>query len=292
MFIIDIPFLNLDAMYSLDFTFGWRKLRDGKYIIPIRDKAFKIEQKKDRFFINCSQELFYDYVFNYFGVNIDYSEINVKISKLDDYLKLCASVSSGIRLLRKSLYEVLLTFVLSSCERIGLNEANLLLRERCGVKHKNSMNEAGMVIWYEFPTASEILEKHCRLTSIREETKTILMEACNDISEGWLDECFLSDMSDNELKTYLTDFEYINDTIADYMILFGLGKSVFPYEQKIEELIQIRYNCDYETFIEWTFEDNKLSGTAQQYILYNLINENKRKEIDIWNHRNLAKKTW
>lgn len=285
MFIIDIPFLNLDAMYILNFTFGWKKLRDGKYIIPIRDKAFKVEQNKDRLFINCSQELFYDYVFPYFKVDVDYSEINVKISKLDDYLKLCASVSSGIRLLKKSPCEVLLTFILSSCEGTGLNEANLLLRERCGIKHKNSMNEAGIVIWYEFPTASEILENHCRLTSIREDTKTTLMKTCNDISEGWFDVCYLSNMQDNELKSYLTGFDYIDGTTADYMILFGLGKSVFPYEQKIEELIQTRYNCDYETFIEWMFEDNNLSGIAQQYILYNLINENKRKVIDIWNHR-------
>lgn len=285
MFIIDIPFLNLDAMYSLDFTFGWKKLRDWKYIIPIRDKAFKVEQKKDRFFINCSQELFYDYVFPYFGVNIDYSEINLKISKLDDYLKLCASVSSGIRLLKKSPCEVLLTFILSSCEGIGLNESNLLLREKCGIKHKNSMNEAGMVIWYEFPTAGEILENHCRLTPVKEETKTTLMKACNDISEGWFDVCYLSDMQDNELKSYLTGFDYIEGTIADYIMLFGLEKPVFPYEKNIEELIKIRYNCDYETFIEWTFEDSKLSGIAQQYILYNLINESKRKVVDIWNHR-------
>ena len=45
MFIIEVPFMNLDQIYNSGQCFRWIKLRDGKYAIPYGDKVLKVEQQ-------------------------------------------------------------------------------------------------------------------------------------------------------------------------------------------------------------------------------------------------------
>ena len=49
MFVIEVPYIDLDQIYNSGQIFTWIKLKDAKYVIPFKDKALKIEQAKERF---------------------------------------------------------------------------------------------------------------------------------------------------------------------------------------------------------------------------------------------------
>ena len=46
MFVIEVPYFNLDKIYESYQAPRWIKLKESKYVIPHRDKALKIEQEK------------------------------------------------------------------------------------------------------------------------------------------------------------------------------------------------------------------------------------------------------
>ena len=48
MFVIEVPYFNLDQIYNSGQAPRWIKLMESKYVIPHRDKALKIEQQRDR----------------------------------------------------------------------------------------------------------------------------------------------------------------------------------------------------------------------------------------------------
>ena len=78
MFIIEVPFMNLDQIYNSGQCFRWIKLRDGKYAIPYGDKVLKIEQQKQRFIMSCTDEEFYNIWYEYFDMGTDYMNVNYK----------------------------------------------------------------------------------------------------------------------------------------------------------------------------------------------------------------------
>ena len=76
MFVIEVPYINLDQIYESGQVFSWIKLRDSKYVIPFGNQALKIEQQKERLIMSCTDEQFYDIWFYYFDMDTDYLAIN------------------------------------------------------------------------------------------------------------------------------------------------------------------------------------------------------------------------
>ena len=107
MFVIDVPFCNLDHIYNSGQAPRWIKLRDSKYIIPFKDKALKIEQQQDRsdltkcrLIISCSEEDFYNIWYEYFDLRTDYFDLNFKVKRLGGKFKVIANRGSGIHILK------------------------------------------------------------------------------------------------------------------------------------------------------------------------------------------------
>ena len=89
MFVIEVPFINLDHIYNSGQAPRWIKLKESHYIVPHGDKALKIQQQRDRFdfdryrlIMNCSEKDFYDIWFNYFDLKTDYLHLNIKTKRL------------------------------------------------------------------------------------------------------------------------------------------------------------------------------------------------------------------
>lgn len=276
MFLINVPFLSLDQIYESGQVFNWIKLRESKYIIPIRDRAFKVEQKKERLIINCTDALFYDYLYDYFDINTDYSVINYKSKIADEQLKICANRASGIRILQQDLFEVLITFVLTTDTSVQRVRTMIdSIRQCCGIKHIQSMGEVGKVIWYEFPKPDEILSNADKLDKgILGYRKDVLINICNEIIDGWIDLNILRSLKYVDAREYLMQLRGIEREIADCVCLFGLHQlQAFPVNTHIERIIENDYGCDVETFCEWFLYDlHEYEGVVQQYILYNAIN--------------------
>ena len=276
MFVIEVPYINLDQIYKSGQVFSWIKLRDSKYVIPFGNQVLKIEQQKERLIMSCTDDQFYNIWFYYFDMNTDYLTINYSVKQIDEYMKVCANRGSGVRILRQDLFEMIITFALATATNIPRIKAMVeSISEICGIEHKQSMREAGRITWYEFPTPQSILENQDKLDQCKlGYRKDIIIGLCQDIVDGWLDLYELSQMSYEDAKEYLMQFNGIGPKVADCICLYGLHHTqAFPIDTHIEQILKREYDCDYETFAEWYLDDLKgYEGIIQQYMFYNELN--------------------
>ena len=87
MFVIEVPYFNLDQIYASGQCPRWIKLKESKYVIPFRDKALKIEQQRDKYdwtryrlIMSCTEDDFYNVWFNYLDLRMDCLDENSKVA--------------------------------------------------------------------------------------------------------------------------------------------------------------------------------------------------------------------
>lgn len=278
MFIITIPFLDLDKVYNSGQVFRWIKFRDGKYAIPYGEHCLKIEQQKGcRFVMNCSDEEFYDIWYEYFDVSTNYADLNYEIRGIDKDFKSKAVRASGIRILKQDLFEVIISFMLATATNISnIKRMVEQIAKKCGKYHKQAMRECGYVKWYEFPTYEMILEKQGRLdNTFGLKRKENVIAFCEELANRSIELEDFRYMDYQTAKEVLMSIDGIGSKVADCICLYGLHMlEAFPVDTHIKQVLEREYNCEsFEEFSDW-YLDNGLqqyAGLVQQYIFYNEI---------------------
>lgn len=275
MFVISIPYLSLDQLYSSGQVFRWRKIHRGKYLIQDGHTILKAEQKGSNLMLSCSQQEFFDKWYYYFTADIDYEAVFDKAISVGGHVAKSAKLSRGVRVLRQDPFETIITFMLATATnipRIKLMVNSLCMI--CGEKHKQAMEETGIVTWYEFPTAEQILANESELDVCKMGyRKDNIVQFCMDIEEGWLSLDELQSMQYEDAKKYLMQFRGIGEKVADCICLYGLGHhQAFPVDVHIEHILNREYHCDYDTFAAWYLDDLRgYEGIIQQYLYHNEI---------------------
>lgn len=279
MFIIEVPFMNLDQIYNSGQCFRWIKLRDGKYAIPHGDKVLKVEQQKQRFIMSCTDEELYNIWYEYFDMGTDYMNVNYKTRGISEEFRVMANRGSGIRILKQDLFEIIVSFMLATATNIP-NTKRMIeqIAQKCGVPHKQSLRECGQLKWYEFPNEIQILEKQNKLADdFGLKRKENVLKLCQDIVDGWFDFRYLNaeEYSYEDIKGYLMEFDGIGPKVADCICLYGLHMmNVFPIDTHIKQMLTEDFQCeDYESFRDWYLCDMiGYEGLAQQYMFYHHTN--------------------
>lgn len=276
MFVIEVPYIDLDQIYNSGQIFTWIKLKDAKYVIPFKDKALKIEQAKGRLIMSCNEEQFYETWYQYFDLGTDYCDVNFKAKRISQEMRICANRGNGIHIVKQDLFETIITFCLATATNIPrIKWMVQSLKENFGIKHVQHMREAGKITWYEFPTYEAILANQNLLDNCKlGYRKDVIVNICKDIDNGWLDLASLSELSYEEAKEYLMQFEGIGPKVADCICLYGLHHlQAFPVDTHIEQMLERDYGCDCEVFKDWYLSDMKgYEGIVQQYMFYNEMN--------------------
>ena len=206
MFVIEVPYFNLDHIYNSGQAPRWIPLgqspEKSKYVIPYKDRTLKIEQQRDRFdwtrhrlIMSCTEEDFYNIWFKYFDLKMDCLDENDKIKRLGKKFKVIANRGHGIHILNQDPFEAYILGKLIT--RWGYESTSIAmnrLAELYGVCHKQSMREAGQITWYEFPTPEAMLEGINKIKKLGPVNR-YLKELC----EAIVDEGFDFTQSDNEL---------------------------------------------------------------------------------------------
>ena len=256
MFVIDVPYFNLNHIYNSGQAPRWIKLKKSKYVIPFKDKALKIEQQRDRFdltrhrlILSCTEEDFYNIWFDYFDLKTDYSAENAKVKSLGKKFKMIANYGHGIHILNQDKFEM---FIFSRMAvHVGYERASVAINhiaETCGVCHTQSMREVGKITWYEFPTPEMILEKFDKLKRMGE-INLWLKSICDAIVTG-----FDVAESDNELFK-----------------LFGMHETnAFPLIG-IEKTLMKNFDVNPEEFADWYLDGVKNKGLVYTYILHRVL---------------------
>ena len=265
MFVIEIPYFNLDHIYNSGQAPRWIPLSQSpersKYVIPHKDKALKIEQQRDRFdwnkfrlIMSCTEEDFYNTWFEYLDLRMDCMDENGKIKRLGGKFKVPANRGHGIHILNQDPFEA---YVLAKIiTNVGYEKAFVAMNhiaETCGVCHKQSMREAGRITWYEWPTPEMILENFDKLKKMGK-INAWLKKLC----EAIINDGFDVTQSDNELFR-----------------LFGMhDTTVFPLAG-IEETLVKNFGENPEEFADWYLTDVENKGLVYMYIVHHIINKPK-----------------
>lgn len=277
MYAINCPNLNLNQIYLSGQIFRWIKVGEGKFVIPYKDKAIVAFHNRSYLVLSCTEEEFYDFWFNYFNMELDYSMLNYKAGLESEYLKICSVRGSGIRIVRQELFETIISFIVSQQQSIPRIRA--ILDKMCilfGKMHKLSVRNSGRITWYEFPTPESILEKSedldkCSLGY----RKDYILNICQSIVDGWLDFDLLRSMDYEDAKEYLMQFDGIGPKVADCICLYSLHHmQAFPIDSHIKEILEREFDTDdCEEATECYFPSlRNYRGLVQQYMFYNEIN--------------------
>lgn len=284
MYVLEIPFMDLDQIYNSGQVFRWIRLNDHKYVIPFRDKALKVEQQKQRFMFDCSEEAFFETWWDYFDAQTDYSILNNAVRFCDESFKIPANRAKGIHIIKQDLFEVIIACSLETATSVQRTKEMMSgIARKTGVKHKQAMREAGQVCWYEFPTPEKLLQKQDFLTTQETGYKhDIIIGLCESIVDGWLDFELLQSMAYEEAKEYLMEFDGIGPKVADSICLYGLHHmKAFPVDTHLNQIFE-RDGMTYDEFVEWFLEDNKIAkenkGLLRQYLWYNEVYPPRRLE--------------
>lgn len=271
MFVVEVPYFNLDQIYNSGQAPRWIQLSQSpaksKYVIPFKDKALKIEQIRDRYdwtkfrlIMSCSEEEFFNVWFEYFDLKADYFDLNHKIKRLGKKFKIIANRGYGVHILNQDKFEAyilakLITFV-------GYRDASVIINriaEVCGIQHIQSMREAGRITWYEFPSPEMLLANLNKLEN-HGKVNDWLKRLCEAIvrkgyaytcPQNWNDICRL----------------YMGD------------KSVFPLNG-IEDTLVRNFGENPEEFADWYLDDIKEKGLVYMYIVHHIISV--VKEANAW----------
>lgn len=260
MFVIDVPFFNLDQIYNSKQVPRWIKLNDSKYIIAHGNKSLKVEQVKERLIMSCTEDDFFNIWFEYFDLRTDYSEVNRRIKSYSRKFVAPSNRGSGIHIINQESFE---TYVLCKlAQYVGWEKVKQLMiaiAEKYGIKHVQAMREAGKQTWYEWPSPESLLEQLEKEDSNKSKTIRFLKKLCNAI--------------------VYDDYAYTHNGNDAFNLLYRHDMNIFPI-LGIEQTIEKNFKCDAERFEAEHISDMKYKGVAYMYILHHTMNP--PKEVQRW----------
>lgn len=273
MFVIEVPYFNLNKTYQSGQHLRWIKLRDSKYVIPHKDKALKVEQQKDRLIMSCNNEDFYNIWFDYFDLKTDYMQINFAMKKIDE-LKAISVRGKGIHIINKDPFEaIVIELLLKDKNEFSVPRILSDFSESFGIYHKQSMREAGKVSWYEFPMPIDILENQDNFTKYTKHAKMGILTLCENIEEGLWNPW--NDFSGN-VKDFIKIYKKVPGMTPDLIrriLLYGYHQTQY-IPKDIESVFEKNFECDSDTFAEWNVEEDKsnIKGLIYQNVKYDYLN--------------------
>lgn len=260
MFVIEIPFCNLDQIYNSYIAPRWIKLSDSRYIIIHGDKAIKVEQSKERFIMNCATDDFFNIWFEYFDLSVDYSEVNRNIKQFHRKFRALSNRGNGIHLLNQNEFEM---FVYTRLvQNLGFNKAREImgrLANDYGKQRKNTFGLGNNITWYEWPSPEMLFDKLDKEKDRETPIKSFLKKLCEAI--------IYDDYSLNEKGNDLFNLLSLRDL------------NEFP-SLEVNETINKNFKCDVNEFKETSLEGLAEKGILYFYILHHI--KNPPKEIHKW----------
>ena len=101
--------------------FRWHKQDDGSYTGVAKGKILNVKREGDTVYLNNTNlEDFNNIWFDYFDLGRNYTDIKNKLKGMDEHLDKASDFGWGIRILQQDGWEMLISFIISSNNRIPM----------------------------------------------------------------------------------------------------------------------------------------------------------------------------
>ena len=270
--ITEQPDFEPSHIFECGQAFRWEKEKDNSYTVVANKKVINVAKENDKIIINnTNEEDFYNIWKDYFDLNIDYSDIKLKLNN-DDIMKKAIEFGHGIRILNQDEFETIISFIISANNRIPMIKKVI---ENLSFNFGDKIGEYNGKEYYAFPTMEQLAEapveiiRDCkagfRSERIKEAAKRIIAE--KDVVYS------LKGKSYDEALYYLMTYNGIGNKVANCVLLFSMKQfSTFPVDVWVRRVMQELYvpkttsDKDIRRFAEDKF--GNISGYAQQYLFY------------------------
>ncbi|CEN77321.1 DNA glycosylase [[Clostridium] sordellii] len=253
--------------------FRWKDQGDGSYTGVAKGRVINVSREGDTIYLkNTNLEDFNNIWKDYFDLDTDYSKIKNELRNMDEYLEKATEFGWGIRLLRQDPWEMIISFIISSNNRIPMIQKSI----------KNLSREYGTYIgsyegedYYDFPTPQQLSKasiEEIRACSTGFRDKYI-KSTTEEVIKNNDDVYSYRNLSTEDCIKELLKFNGIGPKVGDCIALFGMQKyDTFPVDVWVKRVMQEFYVEDdmslpkIRKYAIDKFGD--LSGFAQQYLFY------------------------
>ena len=264
----NITNLDLDNTITCGQIFRYQQELDNSYTIILSDRVVNIKYDNKTLYIESNNEENLDNIIKeYLDLNRDYISIMNNIKKLDNKLTECIDNSKGLKMIKQSPLECIISYIISQNNSVrNITNSLNLISQKYGKKVNFNNNE-----YYLFPTLEElskITETDFRECKVGFRDK-YLVNIIKDIKENKLDINSIYDMNSNDALKYLTTFKGIGMKVASCILLFAYQKfDVYPVDTWVKKYMLDNYNIEGEenirNYCEKTYKE--YSGLAIQYM--------------------------
>lgn len=253
--------------------FRWIKEEDGSYTGVAMGKVINVKKENDEIILdNTNKEDFENIWYDYFDLGRDYSKIKEELAKHDENLEKAVDFGWGIRILQQDSWEMLISFIISSNNRIPMIQRAINnISERYGTE----IGEYRGKKYYAFPTPKQLSKasieelRDCK-TGFRDK---YIYHTTQAVIEGNLDMKDFIEMESDLCHKELMKFKGVGAKVADCIGLFGMRKyNSFPVDVWVKRVMQEFYGAEDMSLpkmrkygMELFGED---AGFAQQYLFY------------------------
>lgn len=236
-------------------SFRFDEIAPNHYLVFAWNNVVEVEQSGDELFFKnstCHPEFWH----NYFDLNYNYSNLLCGFSG-DSILEIVRGFCGGIRILKQNPFEVLICFLLSSCNNIPR------IKKIVSVLCRNFGTQ--LSCGFAFPTPQQL--EHCNLNDFAilkaGFRSAYLIDAIRNVCCGNLDLSKLSSLSVDEARKKLMNIKGVGKKIADCVLLFAYHKfEVFPIDVWVKRVLQQYYQSGLSS------QFLSCPGFAQQLIYY------------------------
>ena len=267
----DVENFELDHIFECGQCFRWNKQDNGNYIGVVYGKVIELEKKdNDVKIYNINEDEFNKIWCDYFDLKRDYTAIKEKFEK-DPLLKRSVNFGHGIRLLQQEPFELTISFIISSNNRIPMIKRainNLSMKWGKEIEYKGQT-------YFTFPTEADL--ERASLEEIQScglgFRSKYVKDTVNRVYSGEVNLEFIKSQSDDVCHEELQKLSGIGPKVSDCIMLFSMQKySAFPVDVWVKRAMQFFYLAPdvslpkIRIFARDKFED--LAGFAQQYLFY------------------------
>ena len=253
--------------------FRWKAEDDCSYTGVAKGRVINVSREGNTVYLkNTNLEDFNKIWKSYFDLETDYAKIKNELKSMDEYLEKATEFGWGIRILRQDPWEMLISFIISSNNRIPMIQKAISNLSR---EYGTYIGKFNGVDYYDFPTPEQLSKASIadiRACSTGFRDKYIKATTERVISENE-DVYNYENLGTEDCRKKLMEFNGVGPKVCDCIALFGMQKyDTFPVDVWVKRVMQEFYVEDdmslpkIRKYAIDKFED--LSGFAQQYLFY------------------------
>lgn len=269
----DVENFDPKHIFECGQCFRWIKQEDNSYTGVAMGRVINVKKINNKIYLdNTTKEDFENIWYDYFDLGNDYKEIIDKLKVMDEYLEKATEFGEGIRILKQDSWEMLISFIISSNNRIPMIQRAI---NNLSKNFGTYIGEYNGQDYYAFPTPEQLNkasqeEIRACSTGFRDKYIKSTTQIVNDEGINVLD---YRKLSTEDCLKELLKFNGVGPKVGDCIALFGMQKyDTFPVDVWVKRVMQEFYvaeDLSLTKIRKFGIEKfGELSGFAQQYLFY------------------------